>query len=52
MCIAHKKLAVDSCKDEKTGHLDEHAWKTERKISWILHEGFMEVLGKEGDVSS
>ena len=49
--FSFKKILV-GFEDGKTGHLDEHAWKTERKISWILHEGFMEVLGKEGDVAS
>ena len=49
--FSFKKMLV-GFEDGRTGHLDEDAWKTERKIVWILHKGFMEVLGKEGDVAS
>ena len=49
--FSFKKIFV-GFEDGRTGHLDEDAWKTDRKIVWIVHEGFMEVLGKEGDIAS
>jgi hypothetical protein len=49
--FSFKKILV-GFEDGRTDHLDERAWHTERKIAWIVHEGFMEVLGKEGDIAS
>jgi hypothetical protein len=49
--FSFKKMLV-GFEDGRTGHLDEDAWEKDRKIVWTLHEGFMEVLGKEGDIAS
>ena len=49
--FSFKKILV-GFEDGRTGHLDENAWNTTRKVVWILHDGFMEVLGKEGDIAA